>query len=84
MPCKQGKVLYVNLELDSSSCFHRVDEIYRRLGIEPKHPENLQIWNLRGHAVPMNRLAPLLIQRFKEKQYEAVVIDPIYKVITGD
>ena len=84
MPCKQGRVLYVNLELDSSSCFHRVDEIYRRLGIEPKHPENLQIWNLRGHAVPMNRLAPLLIQRFKEKQYEAVVIDPIYKVITGD
>jgi RecA-family ATPase len=77
-------VLYVNLELDSSSCFHRVDEIYRRLGIEPKHPENLQIWNLRGHAVPMNRLAPLLIRRFKEKQYEAVVIDPIYKVITGD
>ena len=32
----------------------------------------------------MNRLAPLLIQRFKEKNYEAVVIDPIYKVITGD
>lgn len=84
MQCKQGRVLYVNLELDSDSCFHRVAEIYKKLGIEPKHPENLQIWNLRGHAVPMNRLAPLLIQRFKEKHYEAVVIDPIYKVITGD
>jgi RecA-family ATPase len=84
MPCKQGRVLYVNLELDEDSCFHRIAEIYKKLDIEPRYPQNLQIWNLRGHAVPMNRLAPLLIQRFKEKHYEAVVIDPIYKVITGD
>ena len=84
MKCKQGRVLYVNLELDPDSCFHRIAEIYQRLGITPQHPDYLQVWNLRGHAVPMNRLAPLLIQRFKEKNYEAVVIDPIYKVITGD
>ena len=84
MPCKQGRVLYVNLELDEASCFHRFKEIYTKLGITPKHPDCLQIWNLRGHAVPMNKLAPLLIHRFKEKQYEAVIIDPIYKVITGD
>ena len=84
MRCKQGRVLYVNLELDPDSCFHRIAEIYHKLGITPHHPECLQVWNLRGHAVPMNRLAPLLIQRFKEKQYEAVIIDPIYKVITGD
>jgi RecA-family ATPase len=32
----------------------------------------------------MDRLAPILIHRFKSKQYEAVIIDPIYKVITGD
>lgn len=84
MPCKQGRVLYVNLELDENSCFHRFKEIYTKLGIEPKHRDYLQIWNLRGRAVPMNKLAPLLIQRFKDKRYEAVIIDPIYKVITGD
>lgn len=84
MPCKQGRVLYVNLELDKDSCFHRFKEIYSKLGITPKHLDCLQIWNLRGHAVPMNKLAPLLIHRFKEMHYEAVVIDPIYKVITGD
>ena len=84
MKCKQGRVLYVNLELDPDSCFHRIAEIYQRLGVTPQHPDYLQVWNLRGHAVPMNRLAPLLIQRFKEKHYEAIVIDPIYKVITGD
>lgn len=84
MPCKQGRVLYVNLELDKDSCFHRFKDIYQKLGITPKHLDCLQIWNLRGRAVPMNRLAPLLIHRFKEKHYEAVIIDPIYKVITGD
>ena len=84
LPCKQGRVLYVNLELDENSCFHRFKEIYDKLKITPQHPDCIQIWNLRGHAVPMNRLAPILIQRFKEKRYEAVIIDPIYKVITGD
>lgn len=84
MRCKQGRVLYVNLELDKDSCFHRFKEIYDKLNIKPKHLDCLQIWNLRGKAVPMNRLAPLMIQRFKEQHYEAVIIDPIYKVITGD
>ena len=32
----------------------------------------------------MDRLAPKLIRRAKKKQYIAVIIDPIYKVITGD
>jgi hypothetical protein len=32
----------------------------------------------------MDRLAPILIHRFRQKRYAAVIIDPIYKVITGD
>ena len=84
MPCKQGKVLYVNMELDENSCFHRFRDIYEKLGIEPKRINDIQIWNLRGHSIPMDRLAPFLIKRFKDKRYEAVVIDPLYKVITGD
>jgi len=82
--CKQGRVCYVNLELDSASCFMRFREIYAKKGIEPKHADNLDIWNLRGHAVPMNKLAPVMIHRFKDRKYVAVIIDPIYKVITGD
>ena len=84
MQCRQGKVCYVNLELDAASCFHRFRDIYQKRGLEPKHIDNIIIWNLRGHAVPMDRLAPVLIHRFKEKDFEAVIIDPIYKVITGD
>jgi RecA-family ATPase len=32
----------------------------------------------------MDRLTPFLIRRFKDSGVEAVILDPIYKVITGD
>lgn len=84
MPCRQGRVSYVNLELDGASCFARFREIYERRGLPPKNIKNIDILNLRGKAVPMSRLAPILIHRYKGKGYSAVIIDPIYKVITGD
>lgn len=84
MPCKQGRVCYVNLELDRASCFDRFKEIYNKRNLDPEHIDNITIWNLRGHAAPMNRLAPIMIHRFKEKHYAAIIVDPIYKVITGD
>ena len=84
MKCKQGRVCYVNLELDSASCFRRFQEIYEKRGLAPDRIADITIWNLRGHAASMDRLAPILIHRFKNKQYAAVIIDPIYKVITGD
>ena len=82
--CTQGRVLYVNLELDRASCLHRFRDVYSALGWEPHSLKNIDIWNLRGKSVPMDRLAPKLIRRAARKGYIAVVIDPIYKVITGD
>lgn len=82
--CKQGKVVYLNMELDQAECYQRFKQIYEKLGIEPNNIRNIRIWNLRGFATPMDKLAPLLINRFKEKNYLAVIVDPIYKVITGD
>ena len=82
--CAQGKVLYVNLELDKASCLHRFKDVYKATGIERKAGHNLKIWNLRGKSVPMDKLAPKLIRRCKKEKYIAVIIDPIYKVITGD
>lgn len=83
-PCTQGRVLYVNLELDRASCLHRFKDVYQALGIPAKHLANIDIWNLRGRSVPMDKLAPKLIRRAAKKDYIAIVIDPIYKVITGD
>ena len=92
--CAQGRVLYVNLELDRASCLNRLRDVYEKLGMRneesgmqssvPDSLKNIDIWNLRGAAVPMDRLAPKLIRRAQKKGYIAVIIDPIYKVITGD
>ena len=82
--CAQGRVLYVNLELDRASCLYRFRDVYKALGYSPDNIGNIDIWNLRGKSVPMNELAPRLIRRAIKKNYIAVIIDPIYKVITGD
>lgn len=82
--CAQGKVMYVNLELDRSSCLHRFKDVYEAMGIQPDNLNNIDIWNLRGKSVPMDKLAPKLIRRAQKKDYVAIIIDPIYKVITGD
>lgn len=82
--CAKGRVLYVNLELDRASCLHRFKDVYQALGWTPNNLANIDIWNLRGRSVPMDKLAPKLIRRAAKKNYIAVVIDPIYKVITGD
>ena len=82
--CAQGKVLYINLELDRASCLHRFRDVYTALDLAPDHVSNIDLWNLRGASVPMDKLAPKLIRRAQRKNYIAVVLDPIYKVITGD
>ena len=80
--CAQGKVLYVNLELDRASCLHRFRDVRRAMGAPERN--GVSIWNLRGHSVPMDKLAPKLIRRAAKQNYIAIIIDPIYKVITGD
>ena len=83
--CKQGKVLYVNLEVDRASCINRISEVYKAFGMNVgNHANNIDIWNLRGHATTMERLAPKLIRRCEKQGYIAVIIDPIYKVMNGD
>ena len=82
--CAQGRVLYVNLELDRASCLHRFRDVYEALGMRPAALQNIDVWNLRGKTVPMDKLAPKLIRRAQKKDYKAIIIDPIYKVITGD
>lgn len=82
--CKKGKVLYVNLELDKNSCINRFNDIYNAMNIQDNNWQNIALWNLRGKTVPMDKLAPKLIRRAIKEQFAAIIIDPIYKVLTGD
>lgn len=82
--CAQGRILYVNLELDRASCLHRFRDVYDAMEIKPKHICNLDIWNLRGESENMKDLVPKLVRRARKHAYKAIIIDPIYKVLTGD
>lgn len=50
-----------------------------------KNPlDNIIALNLRGKAKPLNELVPTLVKKYKGKGIDVFIIDPIYKVITGD
>lgn len=83
-PCQKGRTLYLNLELDPASCVHRFQVVYRAVGMPDNPGTGIDIWNLRGMAVPLDKLAGKLIRRAKKQGYSCVIIDPIYKVATGD
>lgn len=82
--CRQGKVLYINLEIDPSSVKHRFYDIYKAMRIPWTNGSNIMVWNLRGYAMKLDDLAPKIIRRLRNNDVSAVVLDPIYKVITGD
>ena len=83
-PCKKGRVLYVNLEIDRASCINRFAKIYEALHIQKPNAANIVLWNLRGKAVPLDKLVPKLVRRVRDQHFDTIIIDPIYKVITGD
>ncbi len=90
-PCRKSKVLYVNLELDACTVFQRLKRIYLELGIDTGEKEdfnanahNLHIWNLRGYPCTIAVLAMPLAYICQEEEIDAVIIDPIYKVLNAD
>lgn len=89
-PCTKGRVLYVNLEIDKASFAHRVADIAARKELPRGWERNFDILNLRGFCAPLDKLAPKIIHKClkasdgKRGYYSIVIIDPLYKIITGD
>jgi hypothetical protein len=82
--CKKSRVMYVNLELDGDSCINRFNDMYGKLGYDRASAKEIDVWNLRGKSEPFGKLLPKLIRRCVKRGIEVVVLDPIYKIITGD
>ena len=59
-------------------------EVAEARGLGDGWQGRVDVWNLRGHAVPLDKLVPRLLHRASGRGYALVIIDPIYKVITGD
>ena len=93
MGCAQGKVFYVNLEIDPQEFRWRQHKVWDERtdsidGGTMLINENFVRWDLRGYATDMDNLAPRLVRRVLQYgppgTFQAVIIDPIYKVNGGD
>lgn len=83
--CAKGKALYINLEISPASDKARVSALWKAGAFPRENQRNLFTWDLRGHARSFEKLAPLVIRRVKAiPGLSCIILDPIYKVITGD
>ena len=82
--CKQGRVLYLNMELDEASFDDRVKRVYTALELSNPHQENIDIVHLRGKIETLDKLVPQIVKTMKTKEYAAIVLDPTYKLGIGD
>jgi len=82
--CRQGPVLYLNMELDEASFDDRMKRVYDAMELEHPHRENIDIIHLRGKMETLEKLVPQIARTLKARDYAAIILDPIYKLGIGD
>ena len=83
--CAKGKCLYINLEVQKESNNNRVSWLWKTMGLPLRDAANLDVWNLRGYSRSLAKMAPSIVRRARQMDgLSAIILDPIYKVITGD
>lgn len=81
-PTAQGKVLFVNFEIQPQAWQRRIAALARAKKIELK-PGAICLWNLRGFAADFRQLIPRIIERARREGFSLIVLDPIYKLYGG-
>ena len=79
---RQGRVLYINLELEARFCRKRIQEVFRAKAVRPL-PGQFHVWNLRGFAMDIDVLIPKILVQIKVCAgigYALIDLDPIYKL----
>jgi hypothetical protein len=81
--CNQGRVLYVNLELNEVEFTRRVFKVME--ASRQRNPgDSLQVWNLRGENIrPLDTFVERLTGRVECQGFSLVVLDPFYKLSDG-
>lgn len=83
--CRRGKVLYINLELKQRDRRKRFKHVRDAMGISAVDVEGgVHYLDLRGKSAPLEQLSNSIIRRASKNAYDIIIIDPIYKVISGD
>jgi hypothetical protein len=78
----QGKVLFLNFEIQPHAWQRRIIAVTRAKGVEIATGQII-LWNLRGHAADYRQLIPQIIERAIRENFALIVLDPIYKLYGG-
>lgn len=81
-PTAQGRVLFVNFEIQPHAWQRRIAAVTKAKGITLQ-PGRINLLNLRGHAADFRVLIPKIIALAKSQNFALVVLDPIYKLYGG-
>jgi hypothetical protein len=90
--CRQGPVLYVNLELRKHTAGKRVRWIAEKrgyckgMGLKPEVSAALKTWNLRGKCYDLLAMLETARARLKEPgapKFALIILDPLYKTLGG-
>jgi hypothetical protein len=82
MPVKQSKVLYLDFELKKFFGTDRIKRVAKATfngEIKPNH--HLDYWPLRGHRAELLDLLTKI--RADRREYDLIILDPYYKLVTG-
>ena len=84
--CKQGRVLYINCELRAESFRKRVWEVADAMDGADRDAiaENMDVWNMRGRTQPLQTCKDHIIEQCESRNYDVIILDPIYKLFAGD
>ena len=78
----QGKVLFVNFEIQPHAWQRRIAAVTKAKGVEIK-PGQIKLWNLRGHAADFGNLFRKSLNAPAAENFALIVLDPIYKLYGG-
>ena len=81
-PCTQGRVLYLNFELQPFAMQKRMRMIIDHYNHQTEHQvtgQHFDVWNLRGHAAAIELLRPKIQERLAS--YSLIIFDPLYKML---
>lgn len=77
----KGRVLYIDFELEKGFYRDRLEKISNAKGVTVEALDDIDVWNLRGHAADLSTLVEEIIERVKTTSYSLIIIDPLYKVL---
>jgi hypothetical protein len=76
---KKGKVLFLNFEIRTPHWHRRLEKVAAAKGVKLE-PGQIVLWNLRGYAGDFRILIPKIITYAREKGFDLIIVDPIYKI----